>query len=108
VPCVTRRIDRTRLLDFQQSTKSQQRARVGTVIYDGTAIALASTMTSEAIRDPRTDSLLTPANSALVIIDYQPSQIGAVKSMDVQLLERNIVSVARLGRPTSFRSCCRR
>jgi nicotinamidase-related amidase len=55
-------------------------------------------MTSEAMRDPRTDPLLTPANSALVIIDYQPSQIGAVKSMDLQLLERNIVSVARLGK----------
>jgi nicotinamidase-related amidase len=55
-------------------------------------------MTSEAMRDPRTDPLLTPMNSALVIIDYQPSQIGAVKSMDLQLLERNIVSVARLGK----------
>jgi nicotinamidase-related amidase len=55
-------------------------------------------MTSEPIRDPRTDSLLTPANSALVIIDYQPNQIGTVKSMNVELLERNIVSVARLGR----------
>jgi hypothetical protein len=30
-------------------------------------------MTSEAVRDPVTDHLLTPQNSALVVIDYQPS-----------------------------------
>ena len=33
-------------------------------------------MTSEPIRDPRADHLLTPQNCALVIIDYQPVQIG--------------------------------
>src|SRR5882757_6503958 len=52
-------------------------------------------MTSEAIRDPLRDPLLTPQNSALVVIDYQPSQVQAVKSMDQELLVRNIVSVAR-------------
>jgi nicotinamidase-related amidase len=52
-------------------------------------------MTSEAIRDPLRDPLLTPQNSALVIIDYQPSQVQAVTSMDQELLVRNIVSVAR-------------
>jgi hypothetical protein len=31
-------------------------------------------MTSEAIRDPLADELLTPQNCALVIIDYQPTQ----------------------------------
>jgi nicotinamidase-related amidase len=55
-------------------------------------------MSSEPKRDPRTDPLLTPANSALVIIDYQPNQLGTVKSMDHELLLRNIVSVARLGK----------
>jgi nicotinamidase-related amidase len=55
-------------------------------------------MSSEPMRDPRTDPLLTPANSTLVIIDYQPNQIKTVRSMDVELLERNIVSVARLGK----------
>jgi nicotinamidase-related amidase len=55
-------------------------------------------MSSEPMRDPRTDPLLTPANSALVIIDYQPNQIKTVRSMDLELLERNIVSVARLGK----------
>src|SRR5450432_3253897 len=55
-------------------------------------------MSSEPIRDPHTDPLLTPANSALVIIDYQPNQIGTVKSMDTELLVRNIVSVTRIGK----------
>jgi nicotinamidase-related amidase len=54
-----------------------------------------TSMTSEAMRDPLTDLLLTPANSALVVIDYQPSQIQTVTSTDAELLVRNIVSVAR-------------
>jgi nicotinamidase-related amidase len=53
-------------------------------------------MTSEPIRDPVTDHLLTPQNAALVVIDYQPSQIQSVRSMDHDLLVDNIVSVARL------------
>jgi nicotinamidase-related amidase len=53
-------------------------------------------MTSEPIRDPPTDHLLTPQNAALVVIDYQPSQIQAVRSIDHDLLVDNIVSVARL------------
>jgi nicotinamidase-related amidase len=52
-------------------------------------------MTSEPTRDPVTDPFLTASNSALVVIDYQPSQIQAVHSMDTNLLSRNIVSVAR-------------
>jgi nicotinamidase-related amidase len=48
------------------------------------------------VRDPVTDHLLTPQNSALVVIDYQPSQVGTVTSIDRQLLSDNIVSVARL------------
>lgn len=52
-------------------------------------------MTSEPIRDPLIDHLLTPENSALVVIDYQPNQIKAITSIDPDLLVRNIVSVAR-------------
>ena len=33
------------------------------------------TMSSEPIRDPVTDHLLTPQNSALIIIDYQPTRV---------------------------------
>jgi nicotinamidase-related amidase len=53
-------------------------------------------MTSEPIRDPVSDHLLTPQNAALVVIDYQPSQVQTVTSMDRELLIDNIVSVARL------------
>jgi nicotinamidase-related amidase len=55
-------------------------------------------MTSEPIRDPANDRLLTPQNAALVVIDYQPSQIQTVTSMDRDLLLDNIVSVARLAK----------
>jgi nicotinamidase-related amidase len=49
-------------------------------------------MASTAIRDPLTDHLLTPQNAALVVIDYQPSQFAAVRSMDRDMLLENIVS----------------
>jgi nicotinamidase-related amidase len=55
-------------------------------------------LTSERMRDPVTDPLLTAQNSALLVIDYQPSQIQVVTSMDHDLLKRNIVSVARLAK----------
>src|SRR5580765_2693428 len=55
-------------------------------------------MTSEPMRDPVTDPLLTPQNAALVVIDYQPSQIQTVASIDHDLLTRNIVSVARIAK----------
>jgi nicotinamidase-related amidase len=55
-------------------------------------------VTSEPMRDPVTDSLLTPENSALLVIDYQPSQMQTVTSIDHDLLLRNIVSVARIAK----------
>ncbi len=55
-------------------------------------------MTSQPMRDPVTDPLLTPQNASLLVIDYQPSQLAAVTSMDHDLLTRNIVSVARLAK----------
>ena len=55
-------------------------------------------MTSEPMRDPVTDHLLTPRNSALVVIDYQPDQMQVMTSMDREVLVDNIVSVARLAR----------
>jgi nicotinamidase-related amidase len=53
-------------------------------------------MTSEANRDPVTDHLLTSQNAVLLVIDYQPSQIQTVASVDHELLVDNILSVARL------------
>ncbi len=50
------------------------------------------------MRDPVTDLLLTPKNSALVIIDYQPLQITSINSMDHDEMIRNIVAVAKIGR----------
>jgi len=35
-----------------------------------------------AIRDPLADHLLTRENAAMMVIDYQPSQIAAVHSME--------------------------
>src|SRR5690242_13337039 len=55
------------------------------------------TMASEPIRDPAKDHLLTPKNSALIIIDYQPVQVNSIASMDRQLLVNNIVGVAKIG-----------
>lgn len=55
-------------------------------------------MTSGPIRDPVDDHLLTPQNAALVVIDYQPSQVQTVTSMDRELLVDNVVSVARVAK----------
>src|ERR1700761_2272619 len=52
-------------------------------------------MSSQAIRDPLADHLITPENSALVLIDYQPSQFATVRSMDPDLLRENIVSTVK-------------
>jgi nicotinamidase-related amidase len=53
---------------------------------------------SQSPRDPGTDHLLPAQNAALVVIDYQPSQVQTVTSMDRELLVDNIVSIARLAR----------
>ena len=52
-------------------------------------------MTSQAIRDPLGDHLITPQNAAFVFIDYQPEQLAAVRSMDHELLVENAVSTVR-------------
>ena len=54
-------------------------------------------MASGPIRDPETDHLLTPRNSALVIIDYQPLQVNSIASMDRPLLVNHIVALAKTG-----------
>ena len=52
-------------------------------------------MTSAPIRDQRDDHLLTPENAALLFIDYQPSQLATIRSMDPALLLKNAVSTVR-------------
>jgi len=55
-------------------------------------------MTSGIRRDPRADHLITPENSALIVIDYQPTQVAAVRSMDQSLLVKNVVSTAKIAK----------
>ena len=53
-------------------------------------------MSSQPIRDQIADHLLTPMNSALIMIDYQPTQVNSIRSMDHQQLVQNSVRVARI------------
>ncbi len=62
-----------------------------------TAAATEAPLTT-AIRDQIGDHLLTPKNSALVVIDYQPSQLMGVRSMDRDLLLKNVVSTAKVAK----------
>lgn len=56
-------------------------------------------MTSFAtVRDPVTDPLLTPQNAAVLIIDYQPVQVGSIASRDKRQLVANVTALARTTR----------
>src|SRR6266516_5771079 len=57
-----------------------------------------NTMTSQPMRDQVEDHLITPKNSALLIIDYQPLQVSSIVSMDHRTLVANIVAVAKLAK----------
>ena len=54
-------------------------------------------MTSEPRRDPLTDPLLTSENTAMVIIDYQPTQVNTVHSTATPRMVENIVRLAQVG-----------
>jgi len=51
-----------------------------------------------SIRDQVGDHLITPKNSALVLIDYQPSQLAGVHSMDRDVLLKNVVSTVKIAK----------
>jgi nicotinamidase-related amidase len=55
----------------------------------------ASESKNPPVRDPVADHLLTPQNSVLAVIDYQPSQFSGVNSIDRDLLLENIVSTVK-------------
>jgi nicotinamidase-related amidase len=55
-------------------------------------------MASLPVRDPIGDHLLTPQNSALLVVDYQPSQFAGVQSIDRDLLLENIVSTVKIAK----------
>src|SRR5258708_2347465 len=64
--------------------------RTRTLLREG-----AAPMTSAPVRDPLADHLITAQNAALLLIDYQPSQLAGVRSMDRDLLVKNAVSTVR-------------
>lgn len=53
---------------------------------------------SKSPRDPRADPLLTAQNAALIMIDFQPVQIGSIASINKRLLVANVVALARTAR----------
>lgn len=53
-------------------------------------------MTSFAPRDPNEDELLSPENSAFLIIDYQPTQINSINSMAHAQLVDAITATTKL------------
>jgi nicotinamidase-related amidase len=55
-------------------------------------------MTSYPPRVPDQDRLLAPGNAALVIIDYQPTQINSINSMPRKELIDAIVAMAQIGK----------
>ena len=52
-------------------------------------------MTSAPVRNPVADHFLTPQNAAFLFIDYQPSQLATIRSMDPALLLENAVSTVK-------------
>ena len=50
---------------------------------------------SDLIRDPVTDHLLTPQNAAFIVIDYQPVQVNSIASMERQRLVSNILRASK-------------
>jgi len=55
-------------------------------------------MSSYPRRDPEKDQLITPENSVLIIIDYQPIQITSINSMDKLSLITNMGLLADLAK----------
>ncbi len=55
-------------------------------------------MSNSPIRNQKDDHLITPQNSVLVIIDYQPTQVNSINSMLREQLINRIVSVADLAK----------
>jgi nicotinamidase-related amidase len=52
-------------------------------------------VTSAPMRDQLDDHLITPENATFLFIDYQPSQLATIRSMDPSLLLKNAVSTVR-------------
>jgi nicotinamidase-related amidase len=55
-------------------------------------------MSSLPIRDQKTDHLLTPENSTVIIIDYQASQVGSIESTDKYRMVQNTIALIKLAK----------
>ena len=53
-------------------------------------------MTSLEPRNPETDELLSPENRMFLLIDYQPTQVNSINSMNKQDLIRNVTNLTEL------------
>ena len=54
-------------------------------------------MTTQIARDSKTDHLLTPENSALILIDFQPGLVDGTRSVGREILVNNVVALAKTG-----------
>ena len=70
-------------------------ASIGALIINIKLSNKGNKMTTTQMRDPKTDYLLTPENSALVLIDYQPMLVDGVKSQSKETLINNVVAIAK-------------
>lgn len=48
------------------------------------------------IRNPKTDSLITPDNAVLALIDYQPDQYAGVKSINTKSLLAGVITLGEI------------
>jgi nicotinamidase-related amidase len=55
-------------------------------------------MSSLQIRDQKADHLLTPENSAVIVIDYQATQVGSIESTDKYRMVQNCIALVKLAR----------
>jgi nicotinamidase-related amidase len=55
-------------------------------------------MSSPKIRDQKADYLLTPENSAVIIIDYQATQVGSIESTDKYRMVQNTIALVKLAK----------
>lgn len=50
----------------------------------------------EPVRDPQGDHLLTPQNCIVALIDYQPEQYSTITSTTKDVIDLNVVALAKL------------
>ena len=55
-------------------------------------------MSTDTTRDPKADHLLTPENSALILIDFQPGLIDGTNSVSRDVLLNNAAAMAKVGK----------